>query len=62
MDKYNSCQRGIWNKDGLRDVNCLKTEQLTVKVPDLKSYQGLFSALYYTYLTMYVISINKVII
>ena len=62
MDKYIICQRGIWNKDDLRDVNNLKTELFTVKVPDLKSYQGLFSALYYTYLTMYVISINKVII
>ena len=59
MDKYIICQRGIWNKDDLRDVNNLKTELFTVKVPDLKSYQGLFTALYYTYLTMYVIYINK---
>ena len=44
MDKYNSCQPGIWNKNGLRDVNCSKSEPLYVNAPDMKSYQGLFLA------------------
>ena len=46
MDKYNSCQPGIWNKNGLRDVNCSKSEPLYVNAPDTKSYQGLFLASY----------------
>ena len=46
MDKYNYCKPGTWNKNGLRNVNCLKTEPLYVNAPDLKSYQGLFLAPY----------------
>ena len=40
MDKYNNCQPGIWNKDGLRDNICSEIEPLYVNAPDLKSYQG----------------------